>query len=152
MTMGDGGGAAWRHARAVRRGCSLPAAMTPIVFAVLALALTAPVQRAAAGAAAAALGPEVAVGAPENGYVGSLTVTPKHAPAGAPVTLSAEGLPPSEEFQLVWSTAIGAWNVTDTEYPGREFTPVAYEIAKPRSDAAGRLTASFIAPEKKKNK
>jgi hypothetical protein len=78
------------------------------------LALTAPAERAAA-AAAAALGPEVSVGAPENGYVGLLTVSPKHAPAGAPVTLVAEGLPPGQEFQLAWSTAIGAWNVSDTD-------------------------------------
>jgi len=147
MTMGNGGDAVWAGARAVGRAHSLLAAMTPIVFAVLALALTAPVERAAAGASAAALGPQVSVGTPENGYVGLLAVTPKHAPAGAPVTLSAEGLPPGQEFQLVWSTAIGAWNVTDTEYHGREFTPAAYEIAKARSDAAGRLTASFIAPE-----
>ena len=93
----------------------------------------------AVAATAAALGPQVTIGAPENGYVGLLTVSPKHAPAGAPVTLSAEGLPPGEEFQLVWSTAIGAWNVTDTEYHGREFTPVAYEIEIGRASCRERV-------------
>ena len=95
---------------------------------------------------AAALGPQVALGAPK-GFVGRMTVSPKHGPAGTPVTLTAEGLPPGQEFQLVWGTVNGAWKVADAEYHGREFTPVGYEIAKARSDAAGRLTATFIAPE-----
>jgi hypothetical protein len=62
------------------------------------------------------------------------------------VTLTAEGLPVGQEFQLAWSTAIGEWRVADAEYRGREFTPAAYEIAKARSDQAGHLSASFIAP------
>jgi hypothetical protein len=104
-------------------------------------------QSPAAAAPASALGPEVSVGEPQGGYVGKLAVSPSHAPAGAPVTLSAEGLPPGQEFQLVWSTATGSWKVTDTEYKGREFTPVAYQIAKAKSDQSGRLSATFTAPE-----
>src|SRR5258706_15509943 len=98
-------------------------------------------------AAAAALGPQVEVGEPANGYVGRLDVSPTHAPAGTPVTLSAEGLPPRQEFQLVWNTASGAWKVTEAEYHGREFTPVAYEIAKAKTDQSGRLSVNFIAPD-----
>src|SRR5580704_8412283 len=97
--------------------------------------------------AAAALGPKVAIGEPANGYVGRLAASPSHGPAGTPVTLSAEGLPPRQEFQLVWSTALGEWQVADAEYHGREFTPVAYEIARAVTDEAGRLAAHFIAPE-----
>jgi hypothetical protein len=100
-----------------------------------------------AAPAAAALGPQVTIGEPANGYVGRLVASPSHGPAGTPVTLSAEGLPPRQEFQLVWSTAVGEWQVADAEYHGREFTPVAYEIAKATSDGAGSLTAHFIAPE-----
>src|SRR5580700_2118262 len=96
---------------------------------------------------AAALGPAVTVGEPVNGYVGTLTASPRHAPAGVPVTLAADGLPPDQEFELVWVTATGTWKVTDTEYHGREFNPVAYRIAKVRSDSAGHLAADFIAPE-----
>src|SRR5215470_7235715 len=96
-------------------------------------------QTPAVAAPAAALGPEVEVGEPSNGYVGRLDVSPTHAPAGAPVTLAAENLPPNQEFQLVWTTATGAWKVADAEYHGREFTPVAYEIAKAKTDQAGRL-------------
>jgi len=101
----------------------------------------------AAAPAAATLGPEVAIGEASNGYVGRLDVAPEHAPAGAPVALSAEGLPPGQEFQLVWVTVNGAWKVTDAEYKGREFTPVAYEITKVKADQAGRLSAKFIAPD-----
>src|SRR5215467_6033493 len=104
-------------------------------------------QTPAAAAPAAALGPQVEVGEPSGGYVGRLDVSPTHAPAGAPVTVTAEGLPPGQEFQLVWITANGAWKVTDAEYHGREFTPVAYEIAKARADQSGRLSANFVAPD-----
>jgi hypothetical protein len=116
-----------------------------VLPAVVSLALMS--QTPAAAAPAAALGPEVEVGEPSNGYVGRLNVSPTHAPAGAPVTLTAEGLPPGQEFQLVWTTATGAWKVTDAEYHGREFTPVAYEIAKAKTDQSGRLSANFAAPD-----
>jgi hypothetical protein len=95
----------------------------------------------------ATLGPEVAVGEPSNGYVGQIDVMPAHAPAGTPVTVSAAGLPPGQEFQLVWATASGKWKVTEAEYHGREFTPVAYEIARARSDSSGRLAVTFTAPD-----
>jgi hypothetical protein len=117
----------------------------PMTLVAVSLALMS--QTPAAGAPAPALGPEVEVGEPANGYVGRLDVSPAHAPAGAAVTLSAQGLPPGQDFQLVWTTATGAWKVTEAEYHGREFTPVAYEIAKARSDQSGRLSVNFIAPD-----
>jgi hypothetical protein len=98
-------------------------------------------------APAAGLGPEIAVGEAVNGYVGRLDVSPEHAPAGTPVAVIAERLPAGQEFQLVWVTAIGSWKVTDTEYHGRDFTPVAYEIARVRTDSSGRFVANFIAPD-----
>jgi hypothetical protein len=111
-----------------------------------ALASLAPMSPARA-APASALGPELAVGEPSNGYVGRLDVTPAHAPAGTRVTVSAAGLPPGQEFQVVWSTASGKWKVTEAEYHGREFPPVAYEIAKATSDGSGRLAVTFTAPD-----
>ena len=104
-------------------------------------------QTPAVAAPAASLGPETVVGEPRGGYVGRLDISPKHAPAGSPVTLSAEGLPPGQEFELVWLTADGAWKVTDSEYKGREFTPVAYRIAKTKTDQTGRLSTTFVAPD-----
>src|SRR5271167_4668626 len=83
-------------------------------FALVLLALMS--LKPASAAPAAGLGPETAVGEPVDGYVGRLDVSPEHAPAGTPVTVSAERLPPGQEFQLVWVTAIGTWKVTDTEY------------------------------------
>ena len=95
---------------------------------------------------AAALGPEVAIGEASGGYVGRLTVAPEHGPAGTPLTVTAEGLPAGEEFQLVWRTVDGAWKVTDAEYHGREYRAVAYEIAKAKTDQAGHLSATFVVP------
>ena len=102
---------------------------------------------AAAARLVAALGPEVVIGEPSGGYVGRLIVAPEHGPTGTPLTVTAEGLPPGEEFQLVWRTVDGAWKVADAEYHGREYRAVAYEIAKLKTDQTGRLNAQFVAPE-----
>jgi len=106
-----------------------------------------PQSPAAAARLTAALGPEVVIGEPSGGYVGRLVVAPEHGPTGTPLTVTAEGLPPREEFQLVWRTVDGAWKVTDAEYRGREYRAVAYEIAKLKTDQTGRLNAQFVAPE-----
>src|SRR5580704_9461897 len=96
---------------------------------------------------ASALGPQLPVVEPRDGFVGRLQVSPPNGPAGTPVTISAERLPPNEEFALAWRTVVGAWNVAEGEYHGREFKVVAYEIGKFNSNAAGALVASFTAPE-----
>src|SRR6202035_1740582 len=102
---------------------------------------------AVAAPLASSLGPEVVLAEPRDGFVGSLSVVPENGPAGTPLTVTAEKLPPNQEFQLVWRTVKGSWKVADAEYHGRDYQPVAYEIAKVKSDAAGRLTATFITPE-----
>ncbi len=96
---------------------------------------------------ASALGPEVAAGRPSGGFVGRLTVTPEHGPAGTPVTVHAKGLPANEEFDLVWVTVTGAWKVSNAEYHGRDYRQVAYRIATAKSDSDGQLTARFTVPE-----
>src|ERR1700730_19463970 len=106
----------------------------------LALVLV-PQSPSAAPRLAEAVGPEVAIGEPSGGYVGRLIAAPDHGPTGTPLTVTAEGLPAGEEFQLVWRTVDGAWKVTDAEYHGREYRAVAYEIAKVETDQAGRLSA-----------
>jgi hypothetical protein len=117
-----------------------------LTCALLALSFMSP-ARSLAVPGAASLGPEVEVGEPSDGYVGRLEVSPKNGPAGAPVTLSAEGLPAGQEFEFVWVTANGEWKVSNNEYHGRQYTPVAYRIAKAKSDQAGRLSTTFIAPD-----
>src|SRR5689334_12566353 len=90
---------------------------------------------------AASLGPEVALAEPTGGYVGRLEVTPMHGPSGTRVTVTAQQLPPNQEFQLVWRTVKGSWRVENAEYHGREYKPVAFEIARAKSDVGGRLVA-----------
>lgn len=115
------------------------------IFASLTLALfCAPTALAAP---ASAFGPEVAVGEPQNGYVGRMNVAPVHGEVGAPFTVVAENLPPNQEFQLIWRTFDGQWNVTESEYHGREYVPIAYEMARVTSDANGRVQAHFETPE-----
>ena len=105
------------------------------------------VDQATAAQLAASLGPEAALAEAIGGYLGILEVTPTHGPSGTSVAIIAEKLPPNQEFQLVWRTVKGRWKVDDAEYHGREYQPVAYEIARLRSDEAGRLSANFIAPD-----
>jgi hypothetical protein len=120
----------------------------PIILACALLALTA-FSHARVGAAplAAALGPEAPLAEPSGGYVGRLRVAPEHGPAGTPLTVTAEGLPGEQEFDLVWRTVKGSWKVGNAEYHGREYAPVAYRFAKIKTDNAGRATATLIAPE-----
>ncbi len=96
---------------------------------------------------AAELGPETALTEPSGGYSGELTVSPARGPAGTPISVSGQGFAPGQEFELVWRTVQGRWNVTRAEYFGREFTPIAYRIATVKSDSAGRIAAEFTAPE-----
>src|ERR1700681_2880716 len=131
MTMGPGAAAGAR--------CALLA----LSFVTLACMSATP---SAAAQPASSLGPEVVLAEPRDGFVGSLSVVPENGPAGTPLTVTAEKLPPNQEFQLIWRTVKGSWKVADAEYHGREFQPVAYEIAKVKSDQAGRLTAKLLTP------
>lgn len=118
-----------------------------ILAVAAALLLAAAAAEAQSLAPAAALGPQVKVGQPENGYVGRLTVNPDHGPVGTPVTVAGAGLPPSQSFDLVWRTVKGRWQVADAQYRGRDYTTVGYRIARVRTDAAGRFEAHFKAPD-----
>jgi len=113
------------------------AAARGILFAV---ALLAP------ACAAAQIGREVPLAA-LHGFVGRMTVSPEHDPAGTRVCVVAEEVPADTDFQLVWRTVKGSWKVAGAEYHGREYQPVAYEIATVRTDAAGKVAAVFTVPE-----
>jgi len=116
---------------------ALACAFAALVFAPVALAAP----------RAGELGPEVALTEPAGGYVGHLKVTPTHGPVGTPLTVTGEGFPAEQQFELAWRTVKGRWNVTIAEYFGREFIPTAYRIATVRSDKNGHISASFVAPE-----
>ena len=115
----------------------LGAAARGVLFAVALLAPT---------AAAAQFGREAPL-ATAHGFVGRMTVSPEHGPPGTPVRVTAEGLPADTDFQLVWRTVKGSWKVAQAEYHGREYPPAAFEIAAVRTDASGRLAATFTVPE-----
>jgi hypothetical protein len=119
------------------------AGLAGVLFAFSLLSFT----QSAAAATASALGPEVPIAEPRDGFVGRLDVAPENGPAGTPLTITAQRLPPNQEFQLVWRTVKGRWKVDNAEYHGREYDPVAYQIAKLKSDADGKLTYKFNAPE-----
>src|SRR5262245_27953358 len=119
-----------------------------MVLAGALLALTLGFGAAARAAPRAAeLGPEVAMAEPAGGFVGRLKVAPARGVAGTPLTVSGEGFPAGQNFDLVWRTVKGRWKVTIAEYHGREYTPAAYRIASVTSDSAGRISANFVAPE-----
>ncbi len=119
-----------------------------LAFALLCFALLCTGASAAPAAPlASALGPQVPIAEPQDGFVGTMNVVPDSGPAGTPLTVTAEKLPPNQEFELIWRTVKGHWKVADAEYHGRDYEPVAYQIAKVRSDASGQLTAKFVAPE-----
>src|SRR5437868_6538442 len=117
-----------------------------LACALFAFSLLSIVQPVAAPLASQ-LGPEVAIAEPRDGFVGRLNVSPENGPVGTPLTVTADRLPSNQEFQLIWRTVKGNWKVANAEYHGREYHPVAYQIAKIRSDASGSLTAKFEAPE-----
>jgi hypothetical protein len=121
----------------------LPAAFA-LAFGVLLVGLD---PSAHAAPLPAALGPEVALSEPSGGYVGRMQVAPEHGPAGTALTVTAAGLPPEQDFELVWQTVTGSWKVSNAEYHGRDYTPVAYRIATVRTDATGAVTTSFVVPE-----
>ena len=76
-----------------------------------------------------------------------MTVSPEQGQPGTRVQVRAEGLPANADFQLVWRTVKGSWKVADAKYHGREYKPVAFELAAVKTDAAGTLAATFTAPE-----
>src|SRR5215813_6773789 len=130
--------------RLARGRLSMPAVM----LVALSFTWSANVSAVAAAAPRAEdLGPEVALTEPSGGYVGKLRVTPEHGPAGTPLTVTGEGFPAGQQLELVWRTVKGHWKVTIAEYFGREFVPVAYRIATLKSDKAGHISVSFVAPE-----
>jgi hypothetical protein len=86
---------------------------------------------------------------PPTEITGAITLTPDHGLPGTSVTVTGEGLPPSADLSLQWSTVSGRWVLEGEraeEYHGRAFDPVTIDLGTARTDAAGALEATFEVP------
>jgi len=101
------------------------------------------------------LGPAAPASVPAPAGYKLLKTSPEKGIVGTPFTITGEGLPPGKSLQFVWVTWDGSY-VTKTlpetvQYFDREFAEkrvILTPISGPTStDAAGRLTAGFVAPE-----
>lgn len=82
-------------------------------------------------------------------YVGKVSLEPVRGPAGTEVTITGSGFDANAELSVKWNTVHGAWVLegdAKEEFHGREFTPVAYELATVQTDARGTFTTVFAAP------
>ncbi len=116
-------------------------------LACAAVALVLPIAAAGAAPLPSALGPETPAAEMSGSFVGHVTVSPTHGPVGTPVTVKADGLPANTQVQIVWRTVKGSWKVSNAEYHGRDFAPVAYQIAKVTTDANGVASTQFVVPD-----
>lgn len=87
---------------------------------------------------------------PQADYQGRMWLEPDHGLPGETVSVFAEGLPASSEFDLIWAGAEGRWIIEGEmgeEYHGREYIPTTSVLRSVRTDAAGELESSFVVPE-----
>lgn len=83
-------------------------------------------------------------------FVGHATVEPRQAPVGTSITVSGTGFPSGEQFDLVWHTVEGSWDIRgdyQEEYHGRVFDEVRYTIAEVKTDAQESFSAILTVPE-----
>ncbi len=75
------------------------------------------------------------------------TQTPKPV-VGTPVEVTAEGLPPSKDVNLVWGTVDGGWVIEDYfHFRGKKYTETVRTLSQATTDASGHLKAHFTIPE-----
>ena len=80
----------------------------------------------------------------------TLTTKPDVAPAGAALTVSGTGLPPSKAVTLVWMTANIRYVLDpkpdSVDYIGRKVDKIAVALAKTTTNAAGGFSVGVKAP------
>lgn len=125
-----------------RRPLALPAIVLVLSLLAASCANGLGAGQAATGAASEGTGPPTEI-------VGAITLTPSRGLPGTPVTVTGEGLPPSADLTLQWTTVSGQWVLEGEraeEYHGRSFDPVTMDLGTARTDAAGALEATFEVP------
>ncbi len=91
--------------------------------------------------------------ATEQGFVGTLSVTPDRGPVGTRVTLTGTGLPPNAALDLVWTTVEADWVLEQENgeyigiFTGRTFEEVQRPIAQVRTGENGLFTTTLKIPE-----
>ena len=80
--------------------------------------------------------------------VGKFSLSPAHGPLGTAVTASATGLKPQTRYDVVWTSASGAWKLSEdrASFLGRAYTPVEVPVKTVFTDAAGAFTLPFAVP------
>ena len=67
---------------------------------------------------------------------------------GADVRVTADGLPPGKNIDLMWSTVTGGWVIEDSYYfRGKKYEPAQTRLGQFPIDGSGRLDARFRIPE-----
>ena len=76
---------------------------------------------------------------PSGGYVGRLSVSPEHGPAGTQAGGDRRGTARrSRNSNSSGAQSTGAGRSANAEYHGRDYQPIAYEIAKVKTTRSGR--------------
>lgn len=80
--------------------------------------------------------------------VGKFALSPQHGPLGTAVTATASGLKPQTKYDLVWTSATGAWKLSEDRaaYLGRAYTPTEVPLKSVVTDGAGAFTTPLAVP------
>ncbi len=80
---------------------------------------------------------------------GRFAIDPAHGPWGTRVTATASGLAAATTYDLVWTSADGAWKLSEnrSEFLGREFKPTQSVLEAITTDATGGFRATFSVPQ-----
>jgi hypothetical protein len=67
---------------------------------------------------------------------------------GTPVEVTAEGLPPNKDVNLLWGTVEGGWVIEDYfHFRGKKYAETTRTLSQATTDGNGRLNARFAIPE-----
>jgi len=81
--------------------------------------------------------------------VGKISLQPAHGPWDTKVTATGSGLKPATRYDVVWTTAKGAWKLSEdrSKYVGRQYTPVQTPLQTVTTDAGGAFQMTFAVPQ-----